>query len=55
MHGNLRKPYLPEEYPGMKFRYSKLKETAELDGNGNVIINRVPEEEKVVNVVEIKA
>jgi hypothetical protein len=52
LHGRPGKSYLPEEHPGAKFRYSELKETAELDEHGNVTINRVPEEEKVVNGVE---
>jgi hypothetical protein len=53
LHGRPGKPYLPDEHQAAKFRYSKLKETAEIDEFGNVIINRVPkEEEKIANGVE---
>lgn len=54
LHGRPGKPYLPEEHQAAKFRYSKLKETAEIDKFGNVTIDRIPqEEEKIVNGVEI--
>ena len=38
LHGRPGKPYLPEEHPGAKFRYNRLKETARIDEQGNVTI-----------------
>jgi hypothetical protein len=53
LHGRPGKPYLPEEHQAAKFRYNKLKETADIDEFGNVTINRVPEEEqKIANGIE---
>jgi hypothetical protein len=53
LHGRPGKPYLPGEHQAAKFRYNKLKETAEVDEFGNVTINRAPEErEQIVNGLE---
>jgi hypothetical protein len=53
LHGRPGKLYLPEEHQAAKFRYSKLKKTAEIDEFGNGTIIRVTEEEKeIVNGVE---
>jgi hypothetical protein len=53
LHGRPGKPYLPDEHQAAKFRYNKLKETAEIDEFGNVTINRAPAEgEQIVNGLE---
>jgi hypothetical protein len=48
LHGILGKLYLPDEHQVAKFRYNKLKETAEIDAFGNATINRAPEEEEQI-------
>jgi hypothetical protein len=40
---------LPDEHQVAKFRYNRLKETAEIDEFGNVTINRTPEEEEQID------
>ena len=49
LHGILGKLYLPDEHHVAKFRYNRLKETAEIDEFGNVTINRTPEEEEQID------
>jgi hypothetical protein len=40
LHNRPGKPYLPEEHQAAKFRYDKLKETAQVDARGDVTIDR---------------
>jgi hypothetical protein len=49
LHGIPGKPYLLDEPQVAKFRYNKVKKTAEINEFSNTTINRAPEKEEQID------
>ncbi|RDW61482.1 dimethyl-sulfide monooxygenase-1 [Coleophoma crateriformis] len=52
LHERPGMPYMPEEHTAAKYQYEKLKGWAEIDGHGDVTIDKRPKESKGANGVE---